>query len=142
MKLNWGHKLVFFALLFMGFVVYMVYRISTQKVDLVDQNYYERGVKYQEEINKYKAAATVAPQIRFSLIDQKLVLSVNQPVAGLLTFYRVADAGSDFSVPFVTDSSNQFDYGTNQLQKGNWKATFEWTLNDTLMAVEKQIMIE
>jgi hypothetical protein len=49
MKLNWGHKLVFFTILFMLFIITMVVAISRQKVDLVDTNYYEKGIQYQDE---------------------------------------------------------------------------------------------
>ena len=72
MKINWGHKLVFFAASFMLFVMFMVYRISTQKIDLVDQNYYENGVAYQASINKFRAAQALSPQINFQL--QNLII--------------------------------------------------------------------
>ncbi len=54
MKINWGTKLAFFAILFMVFVVSMVVVISRQDMPLVEDDYYEKGLNYQKEIdNKY-----------------------------------------------------------------------------------------
>jgi hypothetical protein len=142
MKLNWGHKLVFFAVLFMLFVVYMVYRISIQKVDLVDKNYYEKGVRYQEEINKYQAASFVNPSIEFSSVEKKLTFKANTPLKGMLYFYRPGDEKMDFEKPFELDANNQFIYNTSSITRGNWKVIFEWTLQNKLMAAEKQLILE
>ena len=46
MKINWGHKLVFFMVVFMLFIVVLIYHISRQQVDLVDKNYYEKGITH------------------------------------------------------------------------------------------------
>jgi hypothetical protein len=144
MKLNWGHKLVFFGASFMLFVLFMVYRISTQQVDLVDTNYYERGVKYQDELNKYTEAQVLKPQVKFDETTGVLTFTIegSQAVSGTLTIYRPSDAKMDFTIPFVTDSARSFTYITVAMQKGLWKATFEWTLNDKLMAAEKEFTIE
>lgn len=142
MKINWGHKLVFFAASFMLFVVFMVYKISTQTVDLVDKNYYERGVKYQDEINKYQAAHAIAHQLVFDLNKQQLSFSAELPdLSGKLYFYRPADAKLDFEMPF-TLTQGRFTYQTNALLKGIWHATFEWTYQGKLMAAEKQFVVE
>lgn len=142
MKINWGHKLVFFAGSFMLFVVFMVYKISTQKVDLVDKNYYEKGVKYQDEINKFSAAKEINPELNFDLGKQTVVFHSTTPtLSGKAYFYRAADATMDFEVPFTT-SNGSFEYATNKLAQGIWHVTFEWTLNGKLMAIEKQIVIE
>lgn len=143
MKINWGHKLTFFAGLFMLFVVFMVYRISTQKVDLVDKDYYERGVKYQSEINKFAAASTVTHSINFDLQQQLISFMADNPsIKGTVYFYRASDAAMDFEKPFALSSDGVFTYSTAQLAKGIWKVTFEWTLDGKLMAAEKQIVLE
>ncbi len=144
MVFNWGHKLVFFMVLFMLFIGFMIYRISMQQVDLVDTNYYERGVKYQDELNKYTEAQVLKPQVKFDETTGALAFTVegSQAVTGTLTIYRPSDAKMDFTVPFTTDSARSFTYRTASMPKGLWKATFEWTLNDKLMAAEKEFTIE
>lgn len=142
MKFNWGHKLVFFGALFMLFVLFMVYRISTQKVDLVDANYYERGVKYQDELNKFYEGAALNPHIQFDAQTGGLQFQADARVSGQLTIYRPSDAGMDITLPFETDSTKSFTYVTVALQRGLWKATFEWNVNGKLMAAEKEFTIQ
>lgn len=142
MKLNWGHKLVFFAVLFMLFIVFMVYQISIQKVDLVDKNYYEKGVRYQEEINKYQTASLVQPKIEFNAVEHLITFKADTALHGMLYFYRPGDEKMDFEKTFVLNADNQFVYNTSSMPKGNWRVIFEWTYQDKLMASEKQLILE
>lgn len=143
MKINWGHKLVFFGLSFMFFVAFMVYKISMQKVDLVDDNYYEKGVRYQDEINKFSATAGVQSDITFDLNKQLITFKSNTAgLSGKALFYRPSDVNLDFETNFVLNENGEYAYSTAQLTKGVWKVTFEWTLNGKLMATEKQFVIE
>ncbi|MBW7845035.1 MAG: FixH family protein [Bacteroidia bacterium] len=141
MKLHWGHKLTFFVSLFILFIIFLVYKISVQKIDLVDKNYYEKGIKYQDEINKFSEAKVVQPKIEFDLAKQLITFTANDStIKGTLHFYRSADADKDFEVPFQL-TNNQFIYSTQSIQAGIWHITFEWVLNGKLMAIEKQLVL-
>jgi hypothetical protein len=142
MKINWGHKLVFFTVLFMLFIIYMVYTISKQKVDLVDKNYYERGIKYQDEINKFNASSDVEHQVAYDDVQKSLSFTAKQAITGTLYFYRAGDENLDFKLPFSVEGETPFIYNTGQLKKGVWKATFEWKIGEKLMASEKNIEIK
>lgn len=143
-NINWGHKLVFFTILFMLFIITLVYRISAQKIDLVDQDYYERGVMYQQDINKYKASGEVPHEVSFQTVQQTLDFNVSglERFGGTLILYRADDAALDLKVPFQLGEQGDFSYTTKALKKGPWKATFEWTFKGKLMASEKQFVVE
>ena len=127
----------------MFFVGFMVYKISTQKVDLVDDNYYEKGVRYQEEINKFDATSGIENNITFDLNQQLITFKSNaKGLNGKALFYRPSDVNLDFETNFALGENGEFTYSTAQLAKGLWKVTFEWTLNGKLMATEKQFVIE
>ena len=144
MKLNWGHKLVFFTSLFMLFIIIMVYKISTQKVELVDTNYYENGIRYQEEINKYSASKETKHVINFSLTSQELTFQTlaSNSIEGNIHFYRPSNSELDFTEPFAVNRDGKHVFVTTDLKKGPWKVTYEWKSGDTLMAAEKQFVIE
>ncbi len=143
MKLNWGHKLVIFGLSFMIFITVLVYKMVGEKVDLVDENYYEKGMSYQDEINKFDTVSGVKSNIDFNLVAQLITFKSSiTNLTGSANFYRAGDKNLDFSEPFKLDSNNEFTYSTANLAKGVWKVTFEWTLNGKLMAAEKQIVVE
>lgn len=144
MKLNWGHKLVFFTVAFMLFIIAMVYKISTQKVELVDENYYENGIRYQEEINKYNASRDTKHVIDFSLTTHELTFQTlaKNTISGEMHFYRPSDSKLDFVKSFSVDSIGKHVFSTAALKKGPWKVTYEWKTKDTLMAAEKQFVVE
>ncbi len=136
--LNWGHKLVFFMAVFMLFIIVLVYKISMQQVDLVDKNYYEKGIQYQQEINKFKASEGIPHEINFDKAKQELsFVSSTKGIEGTLYFYRSSDATLDRNIPFKLNEKGEFIYETSTLKSGTWKATFEWTINGQLMAAEK-----
>lgn len=129
--------------LFMLFIVVLIYNISKQQIDLVDKNYYEKGIQYQEEIDKFNASDSIKHEILFDLSKQQLSFVTNIPqLDGQLYFYKASDAKLDFAVPFITDEQGVFNYNTAALKKGPWKVTFEWKLGGKLMAAEKQLVIE
>jgi len=142
MKINWGHKLAFFIILFMAYILFMVYKLNKQSVDLVDKNYYEKGVRYQEEINKYDLAKSVNANILFDVSNKTIQFSANTKIKGNVNFYRPSNSSDDFSVPFETDTLNRFSLNTDNTKKGNWKVIFEWKHNNVLMATEKQILLQ
>jgi hypothetical protein len=74
MKINWGTKLAFFAILFMVFVVSMVVVISRQDMPLVEDDYYEKGLNYQKEIDNNANMD--------SLITMDIVRIGNGPIEG------------------------------------------------------------
>ena len=47
MKLNWGYKIAIFYILFVVGIVFLVFKASNQKVDLVTADYYGEEVRYQ-----------------------------------------------------------------------------------------------
>jgi hypothetical protein len=141
--MNWGQKLVGFTILFMLFIIGMVVVISRQKMDLVDDNYYEKGIRYQEEMNKFEINDSIQHQVTFDMPNGMLTFTTNiKGMHGMLFFYRPSNATLDFAVPFEVQPDGVFLYKTKELEKGVWKATFEWELNGRKMAAEKQLMIE
>jgi hypothetical protein len=141
--MNWGQKLVAFTLVFMVFIVALVVVISRQKVDLVDDNYYEKGILYQEEINKFDVADSIKHEVYFDMPKGVLYFATNVPsMNGQMHFYRPSDARMDFTVPFKVKKDGMYEYSTTSLAKGVWKVTFEWVLNGKKMASEKQLVIE
>ena len=54
MRFNWGFGIVVAAGLFVAFILNLVYQCSQQQVDLVTDKYYEKELKYQEQIDQEK----------------------------------------------------------------------------------------
>lgn len=144
MKINWGHKLVFFTVLFMVFVVSMVYFMISQKVELVETDYYEKGMNYQKEIDKHMATEGMDHHIEYLASKQSIsfTTAIGGNISGKIKFYRPSDSSMDFEDDFTLNNEGHFTYPANKLAKGAWKVTFEWKAGNQLMAAEKEIFIE
>ncbi len=143
-NINWGHKLVFFTVLFMIFIITMVYLMLTQKVDLVEADYYEKGINYQQEMDKYKATKGMDHQITYLASAQQLTFqtAMGGNIQGTIKFYRPSDSKMDFEIPFMLDSEGKFIYSTQNMAKGLWKVIFEWKAGEVSMATVKEIFVE
>jgi hypothetical protein len=52
MKFNWGTGIVLSFIIFAASILMIVLFPFNQKADLVSDNYYEREIKFQEQIDK------------------------------------------------------------------------------------------
>lgn len=144
MKINWGTKLVFFALLFMGFIIYLSVRIMQTDVPMVEDNYYEKGLNYQKEIDN---SAGIDSMIMLNVVNddsgyQTLVLinrSSSDITEGKLLFYRPSDKKKDIEVMLSIPAKKVFQFPMRDLERGRWNLKFSWTLYGEQFHMDKKI---
>ncbi len=142
MKINWGTKLMFFAACFMGFVVFMVIRISQTDVPLVEDGYYEKGIKYQEQID-ISGNTDIQTALRFeSPKINVLNLDDSTSIKGTLKLYKPNNPKLDkeFSVDLSPLAILEVDM--SEYEKGKWKLNLSWTRNSTQYSSEKEIELK
>lgn len=144
MKINWGTKLVFFALLFMTFIVVLVVRIMRTDMPMVEDNYYEKGLNYQEEIDN---SAHTDSMVQFNVFNDDsgyqhlVVLNVSSADIpdGKLTFYRPSNKEEDAEAQVFIQSKKVFEFPLHTLKPGKWTLKFTWTRNGNRYKIEKPI---
>lgn len=146
MKWNWGTGLVLGMLTFMGFILYMVVTMSTDKKyrhDLVTEEYYAKEMAYQNEID----AADNAQGLKQNITGEKtkggwLVqfppdLDAHK-IKGKVFLYRPSDQKLDFDLPIVLSGSNLLIPDKN-LVDGRWNITIEWNYEGVPYLYKKEI---
>ncbi len=142
MKINWGTKLMFFAACFMGFVVFMVIRISQTDVPLVEEGYYEKGIKYQEEIN-ISGNTDNFTALNFENSKINVVnMEDSTTVKGTLKLYKPNNPKLDKEFAIDLNPLSIFEVDMNSYEKGKWKLSLNWTRNNTQYATEKEIELK
>ena len=124
MKLNWGGKLMIAAILFMGFVISMVVIISKQDMPLVEQDYYERGLNYQKEIDNN---ANMDTTLRVDLIGTNLEIVSEEAINAVqVKCYRPSNPDLDkiFTVNLLGGKKEVYDLAN--LDKGKWVISVIW----------------
>ena len=148
MKFNWGHKILLLYLLFMIMIGILVYKSTNQKFDLVSEDYYDKAVKYQNQINNLQNTEALAdkPASHFNKNENVVEIKfpdnfTNAQIKGTLFFFKPDNANLDFSVNIELNENNIQKIRVEKLSHGNWKLKTNWTVNNTSYYQEENIFI-
>ncbi|TCJ13236.1 hypothetical protein EPD60_12630 [Flaviaesturariibacter flavus] len=100
MQISWGYKIAAIYILFVIGILALVFKASSQDVELVTANYYEQELKYQEVIDQKAAAANLSAPPRYTPTTGTLQLQLPKEFAGTawkghIYLYRPSDAALD-----------------------------------------------
>ncbi len=127
-KWNWGTKLLIAIILFMGLIFYLVYLSTKQDLNLVEEDYYPKGLKYQTRINEIKNAAPFKDKIQLTQTDGFVVLTLPDinPDSGSVVLFRPSNDRLDINSGIKPDSLNKKYFPLEQFRRGLYKYKIEW----------------
>jgi hypothetical protein len=140
--MNWGLKITLGLGVFMTFIMVLAYLMITSKNDdLVDADYYEKGINYNVEFQK--KAHVVRDQAMPSVViaGQELLITFHQPAAGSVRLIRTADKDMDRTMNVTTDSLKQFKIPIGGVAKGLWKLQLDWSSQGVAYLYEQEVML-
>ncbi|MDX1463071.1 MAG: FixH family protein [Marinirhabdus sp.] len=133
MKMNWGTGIVIGMALFIGFILFLVIRMTTEKAfdhDMVTEEYYAKEMVYQREID-----AETNTQKRFGKIQSQkvatgweLIFPENvdaSKIDGTLYLYRPSNEKLDREMPLELTNSKLLIPDAYFLD-GRWNITMDW----------------
>ena len=105
MKINWGRALIIFFVLFFIWVIGFVLFALRQNVDLVSDDYYQKGAKYSEQIIINQRSVAYQDSIQISQTDIQVLVTLSKTLS--LTadsvqvyFFRSSDKNKDIRLNF------------------------------------------
>ena len=145
-KFNWGFGILIAIVFFMGVTIALVTISVNQKTDLVTDHYYEKTLKYQNQIDMEKRSEKFVKGLEITNGDNELNIKFPDafksfPVKGELYFYRPSDAANDFTVPLKVDEKGGQVISSVKMQKGFWQVKVEWVMTKENYFCEKSIII-
>ncbi len=146
MKLNWGYRVAILYCSFVVFMLFLVYRSSSEDFSLVTKNYYKEEIEYQQRIDKMNNSASLAQKLNIEQMSNKTV-RVSFPksfsaVSGEILLYRPSDAGKDVKIAIQPNEDMFQDVSTTSLQKGLWRVQVEWKSGEAEYFDEKPLIIQ
>ena len=146
MKFNWGTGI--FAV-YIGFVLLILAAVIfafTIDVDLVADNYYEKELLHQTEIDKADRASKLTQQINFSQYNDSVILRFpkifsQNLISGTIFFSRDDNSEKDFFIPVTFDDSLSQVIPTKNLLPGLWRVKIDWRVNSTTFLTQKNLMV-
>jgi len=146
MKINWGTGIVIGLILFMGFILVMVFMMSTEKkynYDLVTEEYYKEELKFQEEIDAENNTFLLSEKVKLVRKPEGLILVFpkeieENKILGTVFLYRPSNKRLDFEIPLELTKSELL-IPKDQLLDGRWNIIVRWRSNDMDFLFKEEI---
>lgn len=147
MKFNWGTGIVLALLVMISGMIVLVSIAVRQDFDLVDNDYYQKSITYQQHIEKVENTAALEHKITFELSSDTLKLifpdlANHQDYTGKIHFYSPVEERRDFSLAIKPDSAFTQIIDLQNLEKGRYQVKIDWTANKVSYYQEEEIAIE
>ena len=119
----------------------------SQDVSLVSDNYYEKSLSYQDEIDKQNRTNLLDDQVKINFNGDVINILfppeyLNKNISGEIYFYRPSNSLLDFKLPLdLNDEGNQL-ISVKRIAKGFWRIKLNWMMDGNTFYNERAITVE
>jgi nitrogen fixation protein FixH len=136
--------IIFFVLLFCGLATVVVIA-STHRESLVNENYYEQELKFQNQIDAAARAKNSGATINYDAAAGQIQIAlpaaqVRQPPAGSIELYRPSAANLDRRIKLQPDAGGLQTLDATILQPGLWIVRVAWNAGGQDYFLEDKIV--
>ena len=141
--MNWGTKLVIGMALFMSFIVALGARmIFSSKDDLVDRNYYEKGLNYDQEYEEKQNVLRDKAEPALRVSPGTLQLEFRLPANGTATLAHPSDKSLEHIFSFAESTGPSVEIATGKLPAGQWHLRLSWESKGQKYLFEKVVHLQ
>lgn len=147
-KFNWGTGLFLFYVVFVGSLVFQLFKSFQYDNSLVVDDYYAKDLAYQEQYDKVANSMSLSAPVKIKYIatENKLLVTFPKDVSeleknGAILFYRANDKSQDRALGIQNEKSQTLEIPVEDLTAGEWKVSIDWTANKTSYYNEEVIQI-
>lgn len=134
MKINWGTGLVIGMVLFIGFIMYFVIQIMTDKnldYDLVTEDYFQKELIYQDELNALENSNSLKGKVTGKRTEEGWEITFPaeleySEIAGTVLLYRPSSKNLDFQMP-IELSGPTLLIPDDRMVGGKWNTIVSWS---------------
>jgi hypothetical protein len=143
--MNWGYKILFVYIAFVVGILVMVFKSSTQKVDLVTTDYYAKELKYQDRIDAVKRTQALSAPVTHEITDQQILLHfpkefAGKQLSGSILLYCPSDESKDLQKNFFTATGN-ISVQLPAAQKGAYELQVNWQSDSIAYYFENKLVL-
>ncbi len=147
--MNWGKGITIAIIAFMTYILLMVYVMFQQSNQLVEEDYYEKSVGYEQRIQAKRNAKGLEDQIEVRIDDKYVAIDFPSSVSlsdiekGDIHFYQASDGTKDAHFGFSKDGGQVQIIKKEKLAPGHYIIKLSWSEKDKNYYVEKSgVVIE
>lgn len=149
-KLNfdWGTGLFIAIGLFVVTTLSVVAFIISLDFDLVSQDYYEKGVQYEQQIKNIEQANALEIPVTIQFTSEENVVEIifpdqfnSQQLSGTIMLYRPSDSSLDRNYDLQLNGNYMQKIDASELARGKWLVKLSWENNDESYFKETSIFM-
>ena len=145
-EFNWGTGILITIIVMVLFMSTLAFVATRQDFYLVEDDYYEQGVNYQEKIEKRNNAKRLTKKIE--LKQSSDILEIMFPaeikgndLRGTLHFYSPVNKANDYRTEIKTDENLKQKIDISNLNKGRYTLKIDWKSEGISYYEEKSLII-
>ncbi|MGN7785337.1 FixH family protein [Niabella sp. 22666] len=130
--MNWGNRVIIILILFVAGFISMVYISMRQTNEVVDANYYEREMKYQQVIDGKKNLLSLYDSV--SIKNDGGVIKIAFPPStvarldsGSIQFMKLSNSKDDKFIPMSDSKADLYQVPLSYIARGFYKIRVEWS---------------
>lgn len=108
------------------------------------ENYYEKGINYQQEIDKFSARE--GRDFSFTYDANAKLIRVHfvtaKSTGAKINCYRASDSKKDKTLESAIDADGNLNLPASSFDKGLWKLTCEWIEQGKEVAFTKEFYVQ
>ena len=142
--MNWGTKIVLGMIAFMLFITAMViYMFSVHGNDaLVDEDYYEKGINYNQEYNASKNVITDHAEPKITLTESQIIIQLKDSATFEWKLMRPSTVKDDIKDKgFTVSDSHLILINAKNMHTGLWFLELKWKSNGKEYQFKKSIIL-
>ncbi|OOG78027.1 FixH family protein [Algoriphagus sp. A40] len=141
--MDWGKGILLTIIAFVGFILTLVViSVRQDDIHLVTENYYEKEIKYQDQIEREKSAAGLDREVLvFDSESKSMLLDLPVGAKGNLQLFRPSDARLDQELALDITELGKTTVPLDKLKSGYWRVQLTWTENGVEFYQEKKISL-
>jgi len=143
--MNWGYKILIVYLVFVSGIMLLVFKSSSQKVDLVTTDYYAKELKYQEKIDAMKSVHQLSDTVKYAMNDGRLAIVFpkdfsGKEIDGKVLLYCPSDEDKDITHNFSVKDL-QVSVPVHNAGRLEYQLQLSWQADGTSYYFEKKLII-
>lgn len=146
-KSKWGLGIFLLYGLFVIFILSLVMFASVHDVQLVEKNYYQKDLAYQDQIDRVDRTSRLEKKLTMDMsgengnIKIKFPVGKNKIIEGTIKFFRPSNSRYDFEIPIKADSLGTQEIDTKLMIRGFWKVNLNWKVDSIEYYQQEPLMI-
>lgn len=143
---NWGTGLAIAIVAGCLGIIFLVYTATTYEFQMVDSDYYEKEVEFNDKVLSIKNTDKLQDTLHFTMQNNHLIIAfpedvIGKKVNGTLNFYCPVDAEKDFSMPLVFNDKNIVAVDASKMLATQYNISAQFTIDEERYYLEQVYMV-